>query len=635
MKKIYLLLSLALTSFSFGQTTYLNDSFNYADSTLLTANGWAAHSGAGTQAIDVGVSNGLTYAGYNDGVSSITGATSGNAARLDNNGEDDNRTFAGGTLSSGTVYFSFLLNVANATSGHFAHLSNVATGANQFARVVVRPSAITPATKFNIGTANTGTTVYGTTELDLNTTYLVVVKYDISATGAISLWVKSSGVPATEGLAGAPEVSTSGSGFTTVDRFCLRQFNASQNETVDALFVSSTWMGTSPCSLSLGTETAVCDAVTLAIDTYTITIPFTGGGSGSYTLNTNAGSISGDNPNLVASGNIIISGVSENVGVNFNITGTCTLSKIVAAPGCKIINTLPLTDVFNYTAASALGTQQMWATVNSGDDIIAVSGNLSYPGITSTGNSITFVGAGAEAKTPFTNTTSGNIYASFLLSVTDLTNVTTDLTPTYFATLTDNSGSSTVARLWIRNNAGQYQFGVSGTIAAPSTWSANLYNVGTTQYLVFGYDFTNNAIVLYENPSIPSSVSLTLGVNPAVAITSIAGFMLRQDTATSTPTMVIDELYVNSSIPGLTLSRNSFDNISGLKIYPNPAKNLLNITSDSFDAKTVVIYNVLGTQVLSEKVTNAPINVANIAKGVYVVKITEGEKTATRKLVIE
>jgi hypothetical protein len=92
---------------------------------------------------------------------------------------------------------------------------------------------------------------------------------------------------------------------------------------------------------------------------------------------------------------------------------------------------------------------------------------------------------------------------------------------------------------------------------------------------------------------------------------------------------------VARSLAELTLSRNSFDAISGLKIYPNPAKNVLNISSDSFEAKTVAIYNVLGAQVLSANVTNAPINVASLSRGIYVVKVTEEGKTATRKLVIE
>ena len=83
------------------------------------------------------------------------------------------------------------------------------------------------------------------------------------------------------------------------------------------------------------------------------------------------------------------------------------------------------------------------------------------------------------------------------------------------------------------------------------------------------------------------------------------------------------------------LSRNNFNAISGLNIYPNPAKNFLNITSSSLEAKTVAIYNVLGAQVLTANVTNAPINIASLSKGVYVVKVTEEGKTATRKLVIE
>jgi hypothetical protein len=70
-------------------------------------------------------------------------------------------------------------------------------------------------------------------------------------------------------------------------------------------------------------------------------------------------------------------------------------------------------------------------------------------------------------------------------------------------------------------------------------------------------------------------------------------------------------------------------------LYPNPASDFINITSDTFETKTVTIYNVLGKVVLVANVTNAPINVASLSKGVYVVRVTEEGKTATRKLVIE
>ena len=82
----------------------------------------------------------------------------------------------------------------------------------------------------------------------------------------------------------------------------------------------------------------------------------------------------------------------------------------------------------------------------------------------------------------------------------------------------------------------------------------------------------------------------------------------------------------------LSMKENS---IAGLKIYPNPVKNNLYVTSDNFEEKSVEIYNVLGKIVLSTKVTNTPINVSKLSNGVYIVKVTENNKTATRKLVIE
>ena len=56
-----------------------SDNFNYPDNTLLTNNGWVAHSGGGTAPIAVGTSNGLVYNGYS-GLTGITGVIEGNAA---------------------------------------------------------------------------------------------------------------------------------------------------------------------------------------------------------------------------------------------------------------------------------------------------------------------------------------------------------------------------------------------------------------------------------------------------------------------------------------------------------------------------------------------------------------------------
>lgn len=76
--------------------------------------------------------------------------------------------------------------------------------------------------------------------------------------------------------------------------------------------------------------------------------------------------------------------------------------------------------------------------------------------------------------------------------------------------------------------------------------------------------------------------------------------------------------------------------IAGLKVYPNPLKgNTLFIDTQANGEKAVVIYDVLGKQVVNTKTATNAINVSALNAGVYIVKITEEGKTATRKLVIK
>ena len=92
----------------------------------------------------------------------------------------------------------------------------------------------------------------------------------------------------------------------------------------------------------------------------------------------------------------------------------------------------------------------------------------------------------------------------------------------------------------------------------------------------------------------------------------------------------IDNFTVTGSTLGVAQNQ-----IEGLKIYPNPVTNgtfYINTSSDS--KKDVVVYDVLGKQVIKTSTTNA-VNVSNLKSGVYIVKITEEGNTATRKLVIK
>ena len=80
----------------------------------------------------------------------------------------------------------------------------------------------------------------------------------------------------------------------------------------------------------------------------------------------------------------------------------------------------------------------------------------------------------------------------------------------------------------------------------------------------------------------------------------------------------------------------SFSGIEGFSMYPNPLKgNTLNFTSTANGSKSVQIFDVVGKEVVKTTTTNNVVNVANLNAGVYIVKVTEEGKTATRKLVVQ
>lgn len=93
---------------------------------------------------------------------------------------------------------------------------------------------------------------------------------------------------------------------------------------------------------------------------------------------------------------------------------------------------------------------------------------------------------------------------------------------------------------------------------------------------------------------------------------------------------------VARNLANLTLAKDSFNAISGLSVYPNPVKNgVFYINSDANAVRTVTVYDVVGKQVLNTTTSNGTVNVSSLNAGIYMVKITEEGKTATKKLVIE
>ena len=79
-------------------------------------------------------------------------------------------------------------------------------------------------------------------------------------------------------------------------------------------------------------------------------------------------------------------------------------------------------------------------------------------------------------------------------------------------------------------------------------------------------------------------------------------------------------------------------NIEGLSIYPNPVnsgKTFIYLTSKRNLTKKIEFFNVLGKRVYSTILTGKELNISNLSKGVYILKITENAISETRKLVIK
>jgi len=83
-------------------------------------------------------------------------------------------------------------------------------------------------------------------------------------------------------------------------------------------------------------------------------------------------------------------------------------------------------------------------------------------------------------------------------------------------------------------------------------------------------------------------------------------------------------------------ARNQETSIEGLSFYPNPVSNgKIYITSKLSLDKEITIFDVLGKKVLQTVLNSRELNISALSPGVYIIKIKEGEATATRKLIVK
>jgi len=214
----------------------ITENFEYATGSNLTDNGWVAHSGAGTNPIQVNDSA-LTYPDYvNSGL--------GKSVTLNGTGEDDNRVFD--SVYSGSIYASFMVNVDSATTSgvYFFHFGPENSTFIFRGKVFVKNDG-SDNLAFGVSKSSSSSSVeYTLFNYSLNTTYLIVVKYTFN-TGSttddeVKLWID----PVLDGTEPTSDLTQTDTGTdpTTLGFFALRQGFNGPGLVFGGLRVADTWV---------------------------------------------------------------------------------------------------------------------------------------------------------------------------------------------------------------------------------------------------------------------------------------------------------------------------------------------------------------------------------------------------------
>ncbi len=228
---------------------------------------------------------------------------------------------------------------------------------------------------------------------------------------------------------------------------------------------------------------------------------------------------------------------------------------------------LPHYDGFNY-ATGDLGGKGSWINFNgtTGDRIQVGAVNLSYLGMPSIpGSKILFDGAGIDNAKSFTPQAVGfgTIYFSFLINVSNITNIAAS-TGGYQAGISDNATGFS-STLWLRpsSNLGFYNIGLGGkTAVAEVQWGADR-SINTTYLVVVSLQSIlggvigagNDACKMWINPvygAAEPSPTLSLINSTNTDLASINRIFIRQGSATDTPLVEMDELRIGLSWESVT-----------------------------------------------------------------------------------
>ena len=504
-------------------TVLLEENFNFTGA--LTSNGWTATSGAGVAVINTGT--GLSY-------TSLPSSGVGNAAVINSpitsggTGEDLRKVFPSG-ITSGSIYTSFLINLTSATSGgdyFFAAYSSATSGGGFNGRIFAKASGA----GYVLGLTKSSTIVYDTTVRNFNTTYLVVLKNQISATTTtddnVSIWVDPA-LASSEGTAllnsNAGNDITAAVGF---DGVVIRQGSGTPAGKIDSILVGTTWANVTPAGGSSS------PSVTPSVSTLTAFSTTAGTASAAQTFTVTGANLSADLT------------VTAPTGFEVATDGaTFAASKILTQTAGAVSGTISV----RIAAATAQGSPSGNVTLAS---MGATTANVAVSG------TVTAVGAASVSVTGGTLTAFSTVLGtasaaqSFTVSGSNLTSAITVTAPTGFEVSTDATSyasSKTLTQVSGTVAATTISVRIAASTAAGTLASANVTieatGVTTANIAVSG-TVTTPALTLVLNPTTvaenagPSASTGTVGIPASLSSDLIVNLVSTNTAAANVPASV-------------------------------------------------------------------------------------------------
>ena len=356
------------------------------------------------------------------------------------------------------------------------------------------------------------------------------------------------------------------------------------------------------CEASLGSATTNCDAITTGTDTYSVTLAFSGAGTTTFVVTSTTGTVSGDDPSTNVTGNITVSGISEGTDVTITMDdtangGLCTLTKEVTSPVCEPTGSvdIELIGVMDFTVSTGGSTGKAHHLVATADNV-----QLSDYGLGSANN-----GGGTDGE-------------EFSLP----------------AGIVNNGDNILVVR---------------DAAAIEAYFTTAGYNLFDLVIVDTGGDAVdgngNDAIELYKNGSVVETFGDITDSGAAdwnyldswaykttLGAAWPTGWSYGGADCTDGSTTIFDSSCVYPFLE--SLSTKAFSKAE-LSIYPNPVNNgLVTIKSPLAGVKNIALFDAIGRNVLKTELTSEALDVSELGAGLYLLKVTIGDRSATHKLII-